>query len=81
MLDEAGITYVRPKGAFYLFPQVPIDDVEFCRLLQEQKILGLFSEAVVTTRNVSGEEGVSLTRAKQLRMNSISAMAYHESED
>jgi aspartate aminotransferase len=41
VLDEAGITYVRPKGAFYLFPQVPIDDVEFCRLLQEQKILAV----------------------------------------
>ena len=41
VLDEAGFTYVRPKGAFYLFPQVPIDDVEFCRLLQEQKILAV----------------------------------------
>ena len=41
VLDAAGITYVRPKGAFYLFPQVPIDDVEFCRLLQEQKILAV----------------------------------------
>ncbi len=41
VLDGAGISYVRPKGAFYLFPQVPIDDVEFCRLLQEQKILAV----------------------------------------
>ena len=41
VLDAAGFTYVRPKGAFYLFPQVPIDDVEFCRLLQEQKILAV----------------------------------------
>ena len=41
VLDGAGIQYVRPKGAFYLFPQVPIDDVEFCRLLQEQKILAV----------------------------------------
>ena len=41
VLDGAGIAYVRPKGAFYLFPQVPIDDVEFCRLLQEQKILAV----------------------------------------
>ena len=41
LLDAAGFTYVRPKGAFYLFPQVPIDDVEFCRLLQEQKILAV----------------------------------------
>ena len=41
VLDEAGMSYVRPKGAFYLFPQVPIDDVEFCRLLAEQKILAV----------------------------------------
>jgi Aspartate/tyrosine/aromatic aminotransferase len=41
VLDEAGMTYVRPKGAFYLFPQSPIDDVEFCRLLAEQKILAV----------------------------------------
>ena len=41
VLDEAGMSYVRPKGAFYLFPQTPIDDVEFCRLLAEQKILAV----------------------------------------
>ena len=41
VLDEAGISYVRPKGAFYLFPQVPGDDVEFCRILQEEKILAV----------------------------------------
>ncbi|MDR2550310.1 MAG: pyridoxal phosphate-dependent aminotransferase [Desulfobulbus sp.] len=41
VLDEAGMSYVRPKGAFYLFPQSPIDDVEFCRLLTEQKILAV----------------------------------------
>ena len=41
VLDEAGMAYVRPKGAFYLFPQSPIDDVEFCRLLTEQKILAV----------------------------------------
>ncbi|XOF34532.1 MAG: pyridoxal phosphate-dependent aminotransferase [Candidatus Electrothrix sp. YB6] len=41
ILDEAGLAYVRPKGAFYLFPKTPIDDVEFCRLLQEEKILAV----------------------------------------
>ncbi len=41
VLDEAGLEYERPKGAFYLFPKVPIDDVEFCRLLQEEKILAV----------------------------------------
>ncbi len=42
VLDEAGLEYVMPKGAFYLFPKTPIaDDVEFCRLLQEEKILAV----------------------------------------
>lgn len=41
VLDDAGIEYVRPKGAFYLFPRTPIDDVEFCTLLQNEKILAV----------------------------------------
>ncbi|WP_028583311.1 pyridoxal phosphate-dependent aminotransferase [Desulfogranum mediterraneum] len=41
VLDDAGFSYERPKGAFYLFPRVPIDDVEFCSLLQEEKILAV----------------------------------------
>jgi aspartate aminotransferase len=42
VLDEAGLEYVMPKGAFYLFPKTPVaDDVEFCKLLQEEKILAV----------------------------------------
>ncbi len=41
VLDEAGFDYVKPKGAFYIFPKTPIDDVEFCRLLQQEKILAV----------------------------------------
>ncbi len=41
VLDEAGLEYVRPKGAFYLFPKTPIDDVAFCKLLLEEKILAV----------------------------------------
>ncbi len=40
ILDEAGYEFLHPKGAFYLFPRTPIaDDVEFCAILQEEKIL------------------------------------------
>ncbi len=38
-LDEAGYSFVRPKGAFYLFPRSPIDDVDFVRELQDKNIL------------------------------------------
>ena len=42
LLQQAGYTFVTPKGAFYLFPQSPIaDDVRFCQLLQEEKILAV----------------------------------------
>ena len=41
LLDEAGFEYVRPKGAFYLFPRSPIDDIVFCSILQEEKILAV----------------------------------------
>ncbi len=41
VLDQAGFDYVRPRGAFYLFPRTPVDDVEFCRILQEEKILAV----------------------------------------
>ena len=42
ILDGVGFEYVRPKGAFYLFPKTPIvDDVEFCRILAGEKILAV----------------------------------------
>ena len=41
ILDAAGFEYVKPKGAFYMFPKAPIDDVEFCTLLQQEKILAV----------------------------------------
>ncbi|NLZ16448.1 MAG: pyridoxal phosphate-dependent aminotransferase [Desulfobulbaceae bacterium] len=42
VLDDAGISYVRPKGAFYLFPKSPIaDDVKFCEILKSEKILAV----------------------------------------
>ncbi len=41
ILEEAGFDFVKPKGAFYLFPRTPIDDVDFCTILQEEKILAV----------------------------------------
>lgn len=39
-LREAGYDLTVPSGAFYLFPRSPLpDDVEFVRLLQEERIL------------------------------------------
>ena len=42
ILSDAGYQFMPPKGAFYIFPKSPLDDdVEFVRLLQEQKILAV----------------------------------------
>jgi aspartate aminotransferase len=41
VLEAAGMSFLRPKGAFYLFPQSPIDDVRFCQLLLEERILAV----------------------------------------
>ncbi len=39
-LAQCGYDFVKPAGAFYLFPQTPIaDDVEFVRALQKELIL------------------------------------------
>jgi len=42
VLEEAGFSFTTPKGAFYIFPRAPIaDDVKFCAILQEEKILAV----------------------------------------
>ncbi|NVM20447.1 MAG: pyridoxal phosphate-dependent aminotransferase [Desulfobacterales bacterium] len=39
-LSECGYEFIKPKGAFYLFPKTPVaDDVAFVRALQEELIL------------------------------------------
>jgi aspartate aminotransferase len=39
-LESAGYDFVKPQGAFYLFPKTPIeDDVAFVGELQEENIL------------------------------------------
>jgi aspartate aminotransferase len=43
ILRDAGIEFVLPKGAFYFLPKVPgrVDDLEFCQLLLEERILAV----------------------------------------
>ena len=41
-LDRLGYKFIRPAGAFYLFPQSPVkDDVEFVGALQQERILAV----------------------------------------
>jgi aspartate aminotransferase len=43
MLRSAGVEFSLPRGAFYFFPVVPgrVDDLQFCQLLQEERILAV----------------------------------------
>lgn len=42
ILGDIGYRFLPPKGAFYIFPQTPIeDDARFCALLQEERILAV----------------------------------------
>jgi aspartate aminotransferase len=43
ILRGAGVEFVLPKGAFYFFAKVPgrVDDLEFCQLLLEERILAV----------------------------------------
>jgi aspartate aminotransferase len=40
-LKEMGYSFITPEGAFYLFPKAPINDIEFVRELQKEKILAV----------------------------------------
>jgi aspartate aminotransferase len=41
ILEKAGLNFVRPKGGFFIFPETPIDDMEFCNILREELILAV----------------------------------------
>ncbi len=38
-LADFGYEFIKPAGAFYLFPKAPGNDIEFVRALQEERIL------------------------------------------
>ena len=38
-LQSMGYGLTRPEGAFYLFPRSPVDDIQFVRELQQERIL------------------------------------------
>jgi aspartate aminotransferase len=41
-LSSCGYTFIKPDGAFYLFPKTPIeDDIAFVKALQEENILAV----------------------------------------
>ncbi len=42
VLENAGLEYSRPQGAFYLFPKTPIDDdVKFVNMMLQERVLAV----------------------------------------
>ncbi|MGE5295408.1 MAG: pyridoxal phosphate-dependent aminotransferase [Solirubrobacterales bacterium] len=43
ILRDAGVEFALPRGAFYFFPKTPglVDDLEFCKLLLDERILAV----------------------------------------
>jgi len=41
LLDDAGLTYVKPEGAFYIFIKSPVDDLEFSNHLKKYGVLAV----------------------------------------
>ena len=41
MLDDCGIKYVKPEGAFYIFPKIPdgIEEFEFCNAMADHFVI------------------------------------------
>jgi aspartate aminotransferase len=41
ILDEVGIKYVKPQGAFYVFPKIPdgIEEIDFCKTLANNFVI------------------------------------------
>ncbi len=40
-LEEAGLSFVKPKGAFYVFPRTPGDEMDFIHRLLDQLVLAV----------------------------------------
>ena len=41
ILKEAGLSFIKPKGGFFVFPRVPIEDIKFCEILKKELILAV----------------------------------------
>lgn len=80
VLAEAKIEFTMPRGAFYFFPRVPgkVDDVAFCRILQENRVLavpgrgfgmpGFFRLTFCMDKSIIERSAESFKRAAQAAM-------------
>ncbi len=52
ILQEAGLSFVKPKGGLFIFPKVPIDDIKFCEILKEELILAVPGKGFGTPNHI-----------------------------
>ncbi len=52
ILKTAGLSFVKPKGGFFIFPEVPVEDLEFCKILKEELVLAVPGRAFGSSKHV-----------------------------
>lgn len=73
ILKEAGLSFVKPKGGFFIFPQVPIEDLEFCKILKDALILVVPGRAFGSSNHVRLSFCVSEEILLNMRPNFLKA--------
>ena len=75
ILDEANISYVRPKGGLFIFPNVNMDDVAFCEHLKKWGILVVPGRGFGKANHVRLSLCVPAEKLKALREPFLSAIS------
>ncbi|PMP67738.1 MAG: aspartate aminotransferase [Thermodesulfobacterium geofontis] len=52
ILKEAGLSFIKPKGGFFIFPKVPVEDLKFCEILKKELILVVPGRAFGSSNHV-----------------------------
>lgn len=52
ILEESGLSFIKPKGGFFIFPKVPIEDLKFCEILKKELILAVPGRAFGSSNHV-----------------------------
>jgi len=73
ILNEAGISFIKPKGGFFIFPRIPIEDLKFCEILKEKLILAVPGRAFGSSNHIRLSFCVSEEILEKMRPNFLEA--------
>lgn len=73
LLNEAGFHFIKPKGGFYIFPQVPIEDLKACEIFKEYFILVVPGRAFGSPNHIRISYCVSKEILAKMKFNFLEA--------